>query len=214
MEASFWHQIWAEGDIAFHNKKAHPFLIEHLAKLQLVNNSRVFLPLCGKTRDIAWLLSQGYQVVGAELSEFAICELFEELGLQPQVIQEGAFKRYQSPDIDIWVGNIFDIKAADIGQVDAIYDRAALVALPLKMRPLYSAHLITLSQGAAQLLITFEYEQQQLDGPPFSITEPELLTHYAASYHIKRIVNKDVAGGLKGLVSAIETLWLLQKKQS
>ncbi|MFQ3235097.1 MAG: thiopurine S-methyltransferase [Paraglaciecola sp.] len=212
MKASFWHQIWADGHIAFHHNKAHALLVEHLAKLQLANNSRVFLPLCGKTRDIAWLLSQGYQVVGAELSELAIIELFKELGITPHIAHETQFKRYHATNIDILVGNIFNIKPADIGQVNAIYDRAALVALPADMRALYSAHLIRLSKGAAQLLITFEYCQEQLDGPPFSIAEPELREHYATDYDIKRIVNKVVKGGLKGKVSAIETLWLLQRK--
>ncbi|MFT6899152.1 MAG: thiopurine S-methyltransferase [Paraglaciecola sp.] len=213
MEANFWHQIWADGHIAFHDSQAHTLLVEHLEKLQLAHNSRVFLPLCGKTRDIAWLLSQGYQVVGAELSEFAIIELFKELNIKPNIVDEGEFKRYHASNVDILVGNIFDIKPVDIGQVDAIYDRAALVALPADMRTLYSAHLVALSKGAAQLLITFEYCQEQLDGPPFSITQPEIMDHYAANYDIKRIVNKDVKGGLKGKVSAIETLWLLQKKR-
>jgi thiopurine S-methyltransferase len=150
-------------------------------------------------------------VVGAELSEFAIIELFEELDITPHIVHAGEFKRYHASNIDILVGNIFAITPEDIGQVDAIYDRAALVALPADMRVLYSAHLVALSKGAAQLLITFEYCQQQLDGPPFSIAQPEILAHYAASYDIKRIVNRDVEGGLKGKVNAIETLWLLQK---
>jgi thiopurine S-methyltransferase len=211
MKASFWHQIWAQGDIGFHNKKAHPFLVEHLATLGLTKGSRVFLPLCGKTLDIGWLLSQGYRVVGAELSEFAITELFDELGIQPQISIEGELTRYQAPDIDILVGNIFAITPKNMGQVDAIYDRAALVALPADMRAQYSALLIKLSHGAAQLLITFEYEQQLLQGPPFSITEAELLNHYASNYQIKHITYKDVKGGLKGLVTAVEVLWLLQK---
>ncbi len=83
MEAGFWHKKWVEGDIGFHEQQGNPSLREHFGKLQMAAGARVFLPLCGKTRDIAWLLDEGYRVTGAELSELAIKALFEELGLVP-----------------------------------------------------------------------------------------------------------------------------------
>ncbi|MGZ8252407.1 MAG: thiopurine S-methyltransferase, partial [Methylophilaceae bacterium] len=71
MEASFWHNKWQRGEIAFHQSDANPLLVAHFEALNLPKGSRVFLPLCGKTLDIAWLLAGGYRVVGAELSEIA-----------------------------------------------------------------------------------------------------------------------------------------------
>ena len=85
MDASFWHQRWRENDIAFHKSEANPLLVKYFKQLSLVNGSRVFLPLCGKTLDIPWLLSNGYRVVGAELSKIAIDQLFMGLGVEPKI---------------------------------------------------------------------------------------------------------------------------------
>jgi thiopurine S-methyltransferase len=106
MEASFWHQKWERGDIGFHESEVNPFLIEHLEELNLTRGNRIFLPLCGKTRDVAWLLACGYRVVGAELSELAINELFKELGLEPEISKVGKLARYRAEDIDILAGDI------------------------------------------------------------------------------------------------------------
>ncbi|AFZ11623.1 Thiopurine S-methyltransferase [Crinalium epipsammum PCC 9333] len=211
MEASFWHQKWEKGDIAFHQSEGNPLLREHFEKLNLAMGSRVFLPLCGKTRDLAWLLKSGYRVVGAELSELAINELFNNLGVEPKITRVGKLTLYHAKDIDIFVGDIFDVSAEVLGLVDAVYDRAALVALPASMRNQYTSHLMKITNAAPQLLICYEYNQQLMDGPPFSISEEEVKDHYAAAYQLKAVKSKDVAGGLKGEVASIETVWLLQK---
>lgn len=210
MEAGFWHQKWAQGEIGFHNSEANPLLTEHFATLNLPKGSRVFLPLCGKTRDFSWLLGCGYRVAGAELSELAISELFKELGVEPEISSAGKLLRYSAKDIDIWVGDIFDVSAELLGPIDAVYDRAALVALPAKMRRHYTSHLISITDAAPQLLIAYEYDQRAIDGPPFSIIEDEVKQHYAATYRVQRVETREVAGGLKGIVASKETLWLLQ----
>jgi thiopurine S-methyltransferase len=137
MEANFWHQKWKRGEIGFHKSEANPLLIQHFEKLNPAQGSRVFLPLCGKTRDFAWLLACGYRVVGAELSEIAVKELFDDLGVEPNISRIGELGLYRAKDIDIWVGDIFDVSAETLGLVDAIYDRAALVALPASRRDQY-----------------------------------------------------------------------------
>ena len=98
-----------------------------------------------------------------------------------------------------------------LGIIDAVYDRAALVALPTSMRNAYASHLIQITQAAPQLLITFEYDQRLIDGPPFSINEEEVRHHYAATYQLKPVERKEVAGGLKGKVTSVEAIWLLQQ---
>lgn len=213
MEASFWHQKWERGEIAFHQSRANPLLVAHFEKLKLASGSRVFLPLCGKTLDIAWLLAGGYQVVGAELSEIAIDELFKSLELRPKITKVGALIHYSAENIDIYVGDIFALSAQTLGPVSAIYDRAAMVALPAETSRNYASHLMSITEAAPQLLIAYEYEQALIDGPPFSICEAELQQRYGATYAMAALETRDVEGGMKGKVAATETAWLLQKNE-
>ncbi len=212
MEASFWHQKWERGDIAFHESEANLFLVEHFEKLNPAKGSRVFLPLCGKTRDIAWLLAHDYRVVGAELSELAVNELFKELGLEPEISKVEKLVRYSAKDIDLLVGDIFDVSAEFLGPVNAIYDRAALVALPAGVREQYTSQLMNITDTAPQLLITYEYDQRLIAGPPFSVNADEVKRHYGAAYQLNSVESKNVAGGLRGKVASTETAWLLQSR--
>lgn len=209
MEPSFWHKKWAIKEIGFHQTEANPLLVKYFKALSLAQGARVFLPLCGKTLDIGWLLSNGYRVAGAELSEVAIDELFFELGMKPEVTTSGKLKLYSAPNIDIFVGDFFDLSASTLGSVDGIYDRAALIALPEAMRQQYSSHLIHITHKAPQLLICLEYDQILLAGPPFSIDTSEVYRHYSDLYRLKLIESSDVAGGLKGKCAAKENVWLL-----
>jgi thiopurine S-methyltransferase len=210
MDANFWQQKWESNDIAFHERVANPFLVTYFKKLALRQGSRVFVPLCGKTLDIAWLLSQGYRVAGAELSALAIAQLFQELGVEPVITSVGELARYSASNIDIFVGDIFALSGAQLGTVDVIYDRAALVALPPEMRKRYTAHLMEITARASQLLITFEYDQRLMEGPPFSLTTDEIKRHYGKSFAVTLVNSKDVAGGLKGKCVAQENIWLLR----
>lgn len=209
MEASFWHRKWETGDIGFHKSEANPLLTKHFGQLNLAKGSRIFLPLCGKTRDIAWLLACGYRVVGAELSELAINELFCDLELEPKISRVGQLTLYCAKNIDIFVGDIFDVSAETLEPIDAIYDRAALVALPENTRNQYTSHLMKITSMAPQLLICYEYNQQLMGGPPFSVSKEEVKHHYAADYQLKLLESRDVIGGFRGKVAAVETVWLL-----
>lgn len=211
MEEGFWHKRWREGAIGFHLHEPNPLLVEHIERLQLAPGSRVFLPLCGKTNDIGWLLAQGYRVAGAELSRIAIDDLFDTLGIAPAIVQVDTLLRYSAPGIDIFVGNLFDLCAEWLGPVDAIYDRAALVALPADMRGRYCAHLVAITATAPQLLVSFEYDQRLLDGPPFAVDGAEVKRHYAATYRLDDVAAVAVPGGLKGQVPALEQVWLLRR---
>lgn len=209
MEANFWHEKWAKRQIAFHQGEANPLLLDNFARLALPPGSRVFVPLCGKTRDIAWLLAQGCRVCGAELVETAVVELFDELGVTPAITPERAGRRYHAPGIDIVVGDLFALSADALGAVDAVYDRAALVALPQAMRERYAAHLIALTHAAPQLLVTYVYDQSLASGPPFSVSRDEVHRHYGDHYEVSLIASHDVVGGLKGQCPAHEDVWLM-----
>lgn len=210
MDASFWHKRWEKNEIGFHQDKVNALLVDNLQTLSLAKESRIFVPLCGKTRDIAWLLSQGYSVVGVELSKLAVEQLFAELGVEPDVSTVSKFQHFNSVNIDIFVGDIFDLSAEEIDVVDAIYDRAALVALPADLRAQYASHVTKITNTAPQLLICFEYEQTLVQGPPFSVDKKELDRVYGRYYDIKQLASIALDEGLKGKWPAQETVWFLQ----
>lgn len=214
MDASFWQQRWERNEIAFHQHKTNPWLAKYFGELSLPKGSRVFVPLCGKTLDIAWLLAHGYRVAGAELSKIAIKQLFAELGVKPKIDVIGKIHKYSAANIDVFVGDLFDLSKSDLGRVDAIYDRAALVALPEAMRSRYTAQLKAITEQAPQLLISYVYDQRLLDGPPFSVSNEEVARHYQGSYDVKVLTSADVPGGLKGQCSATENVWLLKKRSA
>lgn len=209
MNPDYWHKSWQENKTAWYQKKANPFLVRYFQELSLPKNSRIFVPLCGNSIDIVWLLSQGYKVVGIDLSEIAIRQLFQELSVEAKASPIAKLTHYAATDIDIFVGNIFDLSKDLIGTVDAIYDRAALVALPEDMRREYRAHLLEITARAPQLLLTFSYDQNLMDGPPFSIDKEKVHQHYQENYNLKFLESADVRGKLKGQVEAKENAWLL-----
>ena len=210
MDADFWKARWEKGEIAFHEREANPFLVKYFKELSLAKGSRVFVPLCGKTLDIAWLLSHGYRVAGAELSEIAVKELFAGLGVEPKISEVGRVSRYRAQSIDIYLGDLFHVTRDMLGPVDAIYDRAALVALPKEMRDRYTEHLVEISDNAPQLVIAYEYDQRVIGGPPFSVSHDEVRRHYTDSYDLTLLGSADVPGGLKGKCPAKEHVWLLK----
>ena len=210
MDANFWHQRWAANEIGFHQSQVNPLLVTYFNALSLMKGSRVFVPLCGKTLDIGWLLSNGYRIAGAELSELAIQQLFGELGVEPEITDKGEVKHYHATNIDIFVGDVFDLTRQMLGSIDAVFDRAALVALPENIRFRYTKHLTDLTDNAPQLLITFEYDQKLMEGPPFSVSSDEVSRHYQESYEISPLKSLDVRGGLRGKFAAKENVWLLK----
>lgn len=209
MHPDFWNQKWARRELGFHEPDGNALLKAWFSKLSLARGARVLVPLCGKTRDIGWLLSQGMAVVGVELNEGAVRELFDELGVQPEVREVGAVKHFSAPFLDVFVGDFFAVDRGVLGDVDAIYDCAALVALPAAVRDQYTQRLVALTDGAPQLVICFEYDQQEMQGPPFSIDAAELERHYGAHYTCREL--EHVKAALPG-TKATERVWLLSSR--
>ena len=195
MDADFWHRKWANDDIGFHEGAVNPLLVKHWPALSLAEGARVFLPLCGKTLDVPSLYGNGYRVVGAELSRLAVEQLFAELGAEPTVSRCGPVEHHGAPGLDVFVGDIFEVSAQLLGEVNAIYDRAALVALPEDMRRRYMAHLTAITTGAPQLLVCFEYDQSLMAGPPFSIAGEEVIRHYREAYEVTLLDRVNIPGG-------------------
>ena len=212
MDADFWHSKWEKNEIGFHQNKPNDLFTRHFDRLDLTPGARVFLPLCGKTLDIGWLLSEGYAVAGAELNESAIRQLFEGLKLTPNITAAGPLIQYRAPGIDIFVGDIFDLAADRLGPIDAVYDRAALVALPTEMREKYAQHLPEITQAAPQLLITLDYDQAEMKGPPFAIDEAELRRLYSAAFQIDLLEEADASGSLKKDITVHQAAWHLRSR--
>lgn len=214
MDKKFWQQKWENNEIAFHGSEPHPLLVKNFNKLSSEKVERVFIPLCGKTLDISWFLSNGYSIVGVELSQKAIEQLFQELGIIPKISKVANFDHYHAKNIDIFVGDFFELSKAILGNVDIIYDRAALVALPDTLRHKYTSHLTNITNKTPQLLICYEYDQKMMEGPPFSITSNEVHLHYQDHYQLHLVESINMPQGLKGSCAAKENVWLLKKKNA
>lgn len=208
MQPGFWHDRWARQQIGFHEPAPNPLLLRHFDALGMAPAARLFLPLCGKTLDIDWLLSRGHQIAGCELSAVAAAALFERLQMAPAVEHFDALQRWRAPQLEIWVGDYFRLDPHVLGRVDGVYDRAALIAMPASMRVAYASQMTRLAADAPQMLVTLQYDQSLLDGPPFSVGEDELRTLYPGRT-LHRLARAAVDGGLKGKVPATETVWVL-----
>ena len=175
MDHDFWHRRWRKNEIGFHQETINPYLCEHWPSLGVAGDAPVFVPLCGKSRDMRWLRDRGHPVVGIELSLKAVEDFFVEEGLAPERANHGALESWQAGGFRLLCGDFFAMTPADLGPVAAVYDRAALIALPPPLRVRYAAHLRgLLPAGLPSLLVTVEYAQQEMDGPPFAVHQPEV----------------------------------------
>jgi thiopurine S-methyltransferase len=204
MTIDFWAGRWREGRIGFHEGAPNAFLQRHNGRLGQAR--RVLVPLCGKAEDLAYLASLGHEVVGIEAVEDAVEAFFAEHELAPEVDRGKLIRRYSAKGITILCGDVFACTAADVGTVSALYDRAALVALPEDVRPKYVRHLrALLAPGSSALVVTFDYPDGAIEGPPFSVTEKELRDLYAGARAIELLEHGPVRSGrLAGANGATE----------
>ncbi len=193
MKAEFWLERWQRKEIGFHQDEINAHLQEYWGGLRLSAGGEVFVPLCGKSSDMLWLRAQGHRVLGVELSPLAVEDFFLENELKPQVRSAGAFDRWSCDGVSILCGDFFDLEAADVKAVAGVYDRASLVALPQEMRERYAQHLHRiLPAGSPMLLVSMDYAQQEMGGPPFAVSEAEVRGLYEAHYAIERLYTLDV----------------------
>ncbi|MEM9435922.1 MAG: thiopurine S-methyltransferase [Pseudomonadota bacterium] len=208
MEHSFWHERWESGRIAFHEGAPNALMVKHFSAMKL-SNARIFVPLAGKSVDMAWLASEGHEVIGAELDKIAVEAFFEEHGLTPEVTSVGMLTVYEAGQITLYQGDIFELSAETLGPVDAVFDRAALVALPPAMRTDYAKHLIEMTGTAPQFLITYEYSNPDMQGPPHSVTEDEVHAHYDGLYSVDVLERAEITGPLQNRTEGAEVVYRL-----
>lgn len=193
MQADFWQERWQRNQIGFHQAGVNPYLQRHWPSLGVAPGAQVLVPLCGKSLDLAWLAGQGVRVLGVELAEKAVQAFFHEQGLAPSVQAHGTFTRYQAGEVELWCGDFFALTAADVAGCTALYDRAALIALPPDMRRRYVQHLTAiLPKGCAGLLVTLDYDQDVLPGPPFAVPDAEVQALWGGRWRVEQLECRDI----------------------
>lgn len=185
MEISYWQARWKKDKTGWHMQQVYPHLKTYWNRLQLDDHTTVLVPLCGKSLDMLWLKNQAHKVIGVDVSEKAAKDFFREHQLPFKKSFKGSFTIYYSGDLAIWVGDFLKLKPNYLPKIDAIYDKAALIALPEGKRKNYAGHIIKLSNVHTQILMnTFEYKQDEMSGPPFSVFQKELDKLYGSHFTI------------------------------
>jgi len=193
MQKEYWLDRWERQDTGFHQNETNPYLDQYWQRLQLAPGSAVLVPLCGKSRDMLWLHQQGHTVLGVELSEVAAQAFFSENGLTPQCRVHDQFTHLEADDMHILCGDFFDLDKNAVAKVTAVYDRAALITLPPEMRKRYTHHLLSiLPSGTQILLITLDYPQYEMSGPPFAVSMDEVTSLYQSHAGITLLTQQDV----------------------
>ena len=217
MDPDFWLQRWQENKIGFHLDEVNPLLVAHFPKLHIPPPARVFVPMCGKSVDMVWLRAQGYEVVGVEISPVAIEAFFREQHIPavPQIVD--GLTRWQADGLSIWCADFFALSASQIGEIDVTYDRAALIAMPEQRRMEYARKLLEITASAPQLLITLDYPQSQMSGPPFAVSQDEVGRLYGSTYPTLStphesvdILPTEARFVERGLTALYENVYLLQ----
>lgn len=211
MDPDFWQQRWQQGRIGFHQDTPTPLLLEHWPTLDVAPGSQVFVPLAGKSLDLAWLAAQGCRVLGVELSQLAVEQFFAEHGLTPGKQDTHYGRHYRADGIELICGDVFDLDSDALAGCAAVFDRAALIALPPGLRRRYVGELYSkLPIDCRGLLVTLEYPQQQMSGPPFPVAEAEVRALYGGDWKIDVLERRDILAQQPGFaaegITALETV--------
>lgn len=217
MDHNFWLSRWEQNDIGFHKAEAHRDLIRYFDRIGLKYGDTIFVPLCGKSLDMLWLRQQGIKVIGSELSQAAIESFFAENNLKVDNQTSEQPYRYHNDGLTLLCCDHFTLQAKDIQGAIAAYDRAALVALPPNLRIRYAVHLAQLLPANSRLLlISYDYDQNETHGPPFSVPYSEIATLFGQNFNIETLTETDTLHrhlGLKarGVTRLTESIFLLTR---
>lgn len=192
MEAQFWHNRWRDNLIPFHKERINHYLQKYFHTLKIGDGDDVLVPLCGKSVDMRWLRERGCTVTGVELSDIAVRDFFNEQGIVASRREVGAFQILEGEGIKLLCGDFFVLDTTHTANISAVYDRAALIALPPEMRVRYVDYLESLlAPEIPMLLLTFEYPTHEIDGPPFSVDEAQVRALYAGRREVTRLESLD-----------------------
>ncbi|MGA7298498.1 MAG: thiopurine S-methyltransferase [Rhodanobacteraceae bacterium] len=220
MEKQFWIERWQAGQTGFNQATPSADLVAYWSALAVPAGSRILVPLAGKSVDMLWLVQQGYRVLGVEIAEQAVRAFFDDNGLDPQIHESAIGSHFVSGDIELVCADIFDVGAEQADTCAAVYDRAALIALPPAMRQRYAAHLSSiLPSDCRALLLTMQYEQERMNGPPFSVPRDEVLQLYGQDWQVQELARREIIKdeprfAQRGLDSMTALTFKLERSQS
>lgn len=221
MDIDFWLERWNRAETGFHQQHINPYLGYYYGEMgppaEKRSDLRVFVPLCGKSKDLWWLQQSGYDSVAVECSEVAVEQFFAEQQLTFSKVSTINHVSYKADKLEILLGDFFTLRADDLGNITDIYDRASLIALPVTMRREYVNKITELQKaGTRTLLITLTYADNEMDGPPFSVTEEEVKELYSDNFTIEKLAAKNVLDDeprfkQRGLTALTETAYKLTR---
>ena len=224
MDIDFWVERWDRGETGFHQQHINPYLAYYYGEMgpapEKRSDLRVFVPLCGKSKDMWWLQQSGYESVGVECSQLAVEQFFAEQNLAFSRGSHNGHTSYRADRLEILLADFFSLQRKDIGDITDIFDRASLIALPADMRRRYVDKITALQvPGTRTLLITLTYPDGEMEGPPFSVTEDEVEDLYSNSFRIDKLAAKNILENEpnfreRGLTSLTETAYKLTRKQT
>ena len=220
MDPDFWHERWARDEIGFHKHAYNAHMTAFLHRLDLAPGAHVLVPLCGKSLDLLWLYREGYAVSGIEISRKAVEAFFNENALPFERSERHGMSCYRHERLAIWCTDFFEFDFSAIDPVDGVYDRASLVALPRGMREDYARVMLRrLPEQTPMLLITLDYPQHEMNGPPFAVTREEVEHLYGGHWRIEEIHDEDCLAEeprmrKKGLSRLYERVYLLNVRDT
>jgi thiopurine S-methyltransferase len=202
-----WSQRWADGQIGFHEGKPNDLLSAHIDRLEAIAaRARILVPLSGKSVDLRWLAERGHEVVGVEFVWSAVHAFFDEWEVEPERRTIGGKPALSARGVTLICSDILALSPEALGGFDAIYDRAALVALDPSTREAYVSACRTMRRDKGTVfLVTFAYDQSRAPGPPFSVDSATVKELFAQET-IELLESRDTPASKRLLEAGVSTV--------
>ncbi|HJP12565.1 MAG TPA: thiopurine S-methyltransferase [Gammaproteobacteria bacterium] len=194
-----WLKFWENNETNWHGDRITQELVEYFELFELETRDKVFVPLCGKSLDMIYIMNQGFSVVGVEISEIGVRQFFSENNLTYKITKVDDFDLYSSENLEIYCGDFFSLTSKHLNNVKAVLDSKSLIALEPDLRQKYAKHLNDIiSLGVRILLVTLQYPQHQMSGPPFSVDESEVESLFSMAFESRKLKSfNDIENGSK-----------------
>jgi len=194
-----WLKFWENNETNWHGDNVTQELIEYFELFELEPRDKVFVPLCGKSLDMLYIMNQGFSVIGVEISEIGVRQFFNENNLTYKITKVDDFDLYSTENLEIYCGDFFALTSKHLNMVKSVFDRKSLIALEPEVRQKYVKHLNDIiSLGARILLVTLQYPQHQMSGPPFSVNKSEVESLFSMTFESRELRSfNDIENGSK-----------------
>ena len=198
----YWKKRWMDNNIGWHRDKVHNLLVKYVHELTGGRSDlRVFVPLCGKSRDMLWLAEQDHNVVGVEVAKQPIESFFEENDLTFSVEKVKLAAAVDPVDvykcvekkIIIFCCDLFLLSEEDVdGRFDAIWDRGSLSAMQPAVdkrgkRYAKKIHSLLAADGKYMLETHLYYGVDRGKSTPASISDELLNEIYEEDFILKEL---------------------------